>query len=176
MKIGVRTILRIASSGLVVLVVLAQFVRPAKTNPIVQADRSMQAHVKIPDDVAALLKRACADCHSDETVWPWYSNIAPVSWFVIDHVNHGRKHLNFSEWQNEAQSIPTRTLDHRLEEILKEVKSGGMPLSSYTLLHPEARLTDQERDRICNWASEERRRIVRRLKKAGRLTLIESLC
>ena len=159
MKIIVRRVLRLAVGVLVVLIVVAQFVKPARTNPVVQSDRIMSAHVQIPDDVAALLKRACADCHSNETVWPWYSNVAPVSWFVIDHVNHGRKHLNFSEWQKDAQAVSTRTTSNRLDEIVREVKSGGMPLSSYIWLHPEARLTAQERDRICRWAAEERDRV-----------------
>ena len=114
------------------LFVVAQFSRPARTNPTVDQSRDLNAHTTVSPQVAAILDRSCGDCHSNKTRWPWYSNVAPVSWFVIDHVDHGRSHLNFSEWgrlnQREAQDM--------LTQICKEVKSGNMPLSSYTPLHP----------------------------------------
>ena len=159
MSVRPRRFLRFALSWLIVGAVALQFIRPAKTNPASQPDRSIQAHTRTPSDVASILKRACADCHSNETTWPWYSNVAPVSWFVIDHVNHGRKHLNLSEWSPESQSSVSAQ-DHHLAEIYEEVKSNRMPLSSYTLMHPEARLTREERERLCNWVVDERRRIV----------------
>ena len=159
MRIRLKSVLRFTLSGLIVLMVTLQFVRPAKTNPVVEPNRAIQAHTRMPPDVAAIMKRACADCHSNETTWPWYSNVAPVSWFVIDHVNHGRKHLNLSEWSPEDQAFSTRTQDHRLAEILEEVKTNRMPLKSYTLMHPEARLSNEEKAEICNWVVAERHRL-----------------
>jgi len=90
-------------------------------------------------ETRALAKRACFDCHSNETTWPWYSYVAPVSWFVVGHVDEGRAAVNYSEW------------DHPSEHASKagrEVKTGGMPLTSYLLLHGEARLSDAERDQL----------------------------
>jgi hypothetical protein len=83
-----------------------------------------------------IAKRACFDCHSNETVWPWYSNIAPISWLVTHDVEGGREHLNFSEWNRSNQASPA--------EIQRQVESRKMPPTTYLLEHPEARLTDQE--------------------------------
>jgi len=106
-------------------------------------------------EVAAVLKRGCGDCHSNETIWPWYSEVAPISWFVIDHVNHGRRHLNFSDWTR----YDRQEADEQLGDIARTVRAGAMPLSSYTLLHPEARLTQGERNVIIDWAQAERTRL-----------------
>ena len=84
----------------------------------------------------ALAKRACFDCHSNETTWPWYSHVAPISWFLQSHVEEGRQRLNFSEW-NKPYRAATKAS--------REVKNGGMPLSSYLLMHSEARLGDAEK-------------------------------
>ncbi|MGE5400207.1 MAG: heme-binding domain-containing protein [Ignavibacteriales bacterium] len=81
-------------------------------------------------------KRACFDCHSNQTKWPGYSYIAPVSWFVTDHVHEGKRKLNFSEWKYTPK---------KAKRIISEIKRGEMPLKSYLLLHPEARLTDTEK-------------------------------
>src|SRR5215216_3654983 len=94
-------LLRVIKWGVIVVVclfVMAQFKRPAKTNPVSDPSAALEAHVQIDPKVGAILKRSCYDCHSNNTRWPWYSNVAPVSWFVIDHVNEGRRDLNFSEW------------------------------------------------------------------------------
>lgn len=83
-----------------------------------------------------LARRACFNCHSNETEWPWYSRLAPISWRVVDHVMEGREHLNFSEWD--------KTQRHA-DEAAHEVEEGAMPLRDYLLLHPEARLSDAEK-------------------------------
>src|SRR5687767_12229671 len=92
-----RTV-KIGLTALAVLVLAIQFVRPARTNPATDPAATLHAQTAVPPDVAAILERSCRDCHSNGTRWPWYSNVAPVSWWVIDHVNHGRSHFNFSEW------------------------------------------------------------------------------
>jgi hypothetical protein len=154
-SIVISKIARTACVALALLFLGSQIVRPAKTNPAVDQSRTLQSHAQMSPEVAAVLKRGCGDCHSNETVWPWYSDVAPVSWFVIDHVNHGRRHLNFSDWTR----YDRREADDLLGDITKTVRAGGMPLSSYTLLHPEARLTQAERNMIIDWAQAERTRL-----------------
>ena len=134
---------------LVALFLIAQFVQPKRTNPSVVPSRSLQAHVPVPQNVSAILNKACADCHSSQTVWPWYSHVAPVSWVVVDDVKTGRSHINFQDW--EAQKSPKEAAEH-LSLICKEVREKGMPLLSYRLLHKESRLSSQEIDTICAWS------------------------
>ena len=90
--------LRGALLGFCGLVAGIQLIRPARTNPPVDQSHTLEAVVFVPPKIESILQRACDDCHSDLTRWPWYSNVAPVSWFVIDHVDSGRLHVNFSEW------------------------------------------------------------------------------
>ncbi|HYJ86026.1 MAG TPA: heme-binding domain-containing protein [Pyrinomonadaceae bacterium] len=137
------------------LFVAAQFTSPARTNP--EADRSLalESHLQVNPQVGAIIDRSCADCHSNKTQWPWYSKVVPVSWLVIDHVNHGRSHLNFSEWGR----YDRREAGQMLGQICKEVKSGAMPLSSYTPLHPESKLSAEDVKLLCDWTNAERQRI-----------------
>jgi hypothetical protein len=135
--------------ALVVVFLLAQFVQPRRTNPPVVPSRSLEAHVQVPRDVLPILKRSCGDCHSSETVWPWYSHIAPVSWFVVDDVNEGRSHINFQDW--EAQENPKEATEH-LALICKEVQDKGMPPLSYRLMHRGSRLSEKDVDAICFWS------------------------
>ena len=135
--------------ALAAVFLLAQFVQPKRTNPPVVASRSLEAHVQVPQDVAPILKRACGDCHSNETVWPWYSHVAPVSWLVTDDVNEGRSHINLQDW--EAQENPKEASEH-LTLICKEVREKGMPPFSYRLMHSESRLSAQDMDTICSWS------------------------
>lgn len=94
-------------------------------------------------EVRDLVVTACYDCHSNETVWPWYSNIAPFSWSITEHVREGREHLNFSEWDQDDAT------EHAYEAG-EEVEEGKMPLTSYTLLHGDSRLSDEERELLVN--------------------------
>lgn len=144
----------IATAGLVLLVA-AQFVRPARTNPMSDESGAIHSHVEMDPAVSDVLRRACYDCHSNATDWPWYSEVAPASWFLVSHVNDGRRHLSFSEWAGYDRKKAAR----KMHEIDEEVSSKAMPLSSYTLLHPEARLSDQERALISDWAKAESQRL-----------------
>jgi hypothetical protein len=105
--------------------------------------------VDAPPEVKALLRRACRNCHSGATEWPWYSRVAPVSWLVAHDVHEGREHLDFSTL---SAAKPKRKAK-LFGEIAEEVEEGGMPLRSYRWLHPEARLTDAERKTIVDWAN-----------------------
>lgn len=141
----------------IVLVVFLglQFVRPARTNPAVDQSQTVHARLQVNPQVASILDRSCQDCHSNSTRWPWYSNVAPVSWFVIDHVNHGRTHLNFSEWGR----LDGRQATKKLEEICEEVQDGAMPLESYTKIHWGAKLSPDDVTTLCQWSDTERARI-----------------
>lgn len=139
----------------VCLFVLAQFKRPARTNPAADPSLAIEAHLQLDPKVAAVLDRSCNDCHSNKTRWPWYSNVAPVSWFVIDHVDHGRSHLNLSEWGKYTREEQRTALG----QFCELVKEGWMPLSSYTPLHPGSKLTDADKKLICEWSSAETARL-----------------
>ena len=130
--------------GLVVAVILVgmQLVPDERTKPPVRID------VDAPDEVETILRKACYDCHSNETRWPWYSRVAPISWWIADHVEHGRGDLNFSEWP----ALDFYAQELALEDIEQQITKGEMPLRSYTVLHPEARLTEDEREAILRWA------------------------
>src|SRR5687768_3196068 len=113
----VRKVLKWLAVVVVVVFLGLQFVRPARTNPSVDQTQTINAHLKITPPVAAILDRSCHDCHSNSTRWPWYSNVVPASWFLVDHVNEGRQHLNFSEWGK----LDKRQADKKLEEMCEEV-------------------------------------------------------
>lgn len=136
----------------VCLFAIAQVVRPAKTNPPVEPSMALESRVEVEPQVEKILDRSCADCHSNKTRWPWYSDVAPVSWFVIDHVNDGRNHLNFSEW-GRYDAFEQRDL---LRETCLMVKTGAMPLSSYTPMHAGSKLTPDEVGLICQWTNKVR--------------------
>ena len=137
------------------LLAIAQFIRPAKTNPPIDPALALEAHMQPDAKLTALLERSCNDCHSNKTRWPWYTNVAPVSWFVIDHVNHGRSHMNFSEWGSYDRQRKSQLLNQSCDEV----KGGAMPLSSYTPLHPGSKPTPQDLSVICEWASREVQRL-----------------
>jgi len=108
-----------------------QFIPVDRTNPPVETE-----FVAGPE-AAAVLRRCCYDCHSNETVWPWYSRVAPVSWFVSDHINEGRLELNFSTWNRYADADRLK----KLTKVRKQVEKGKMPLKSYLLIHRHAQLS-----------------------------------
>lgn len=132
---------------LFVLFLAIQFVPAKKSNPVVINE------INLPSNVKTIIKRSCYDCHSNETVWPWYSNIAPVSWLVVKDVNEGREHLNFSEWNK----IDSRKQDEILEEIWEEISQDKMPMGIYTLMHSDARLSDNDKQIIKNWIHNNKR-------------------
>ena len=133
--------------GLLGLIVIIQFIRIDKTNPEINSDLDFIAISNPPEEVRGILKTSCYDCHSHETVYPWYSNVAPVSWWIKDHINDGRGHLNFSIWGEYEE----KRIDHKLEEIVDEVKATEMPLKSYLIAHSESRLSDQQRENLVVW-------------------------
>ena len=137
---GLLAVLAVAFIGL-------QFVRPATTNPPVDPAQTLQAHARLNDEVETIFNRACHDCHSNETDWPWYSQIAPVSWLLVDDVRIGRRQLNLSEWGR----YNARQAEHKLDEICAVVQAGAMPPRSYSLIHPRAKLSAADVQTICAW-------------------------
>jgi hypothetical protein len=100
--------------------------------------------------ITSILKTACYDCHSNNTQFPWYNTISPVQWWLADHINHGKKHLNFSAWG----TYSNEKANHKLEECFEELEKENMPLNSYTWTHSEARLSETQRSSLINWFSE----------------------
>jgi hypothetical protein len=127
---------------------------PKRTNPAVVPAHTLQNSTSIPPDVHKLLHRACMNCHSNETKWPWYSHIPPLSWGMAHDVEKARKTLNFSEWSTGPGKRPAVAMGY-LAAICADVTSRRMPLSKYVLLHPEARLSAQDREAICAWTTTE---------------------
>jgi len=147
MMMWVRRIARLTVAAMLFVVLAIQLVRPARTNPPTDPSAVLSARVEVPAGVKALLDRSCRDCHSNDTRWPWYSNVAPVSWWVIDHVNHGRSHFNFSEWAK-YNSEEQREL---LKQSCELARKGAMPLPSYLRMHAAA-LTAEDIQALCKWA------------------------
>ncbi len=147
--------LKRALVALATLFVVAQVIRPSMTNPPVDESRTLQAKAQISPEVYAILERSCNDCHSNKTEWPWYSQVAPVSWYLSNHVSDGRRQLNISDWAG----YDTRRATRKLDEMCDQVKSGEMPIKSYLLIHPRAKLSDADRQAICNWTEQERARL-----------------
>ena len=133
---------------LAVLAVVLQFLQPKRTNPPIEESKTLAAHVNIPPQVEAILHRSCYDCHSNRTVWPWYGHVAPFSWVVVDDVNRGRHHVNFSNW--EAQVSPKEASDH-LRLICKETRDRMMPPLTYLLIHRKSRLSSKDIHTLCSW-------------------------
>jgi len=143
--------------SLVVLFLVIQFVRPARTNPAVDESQTIFARSQMTPQVAAIFNRSCADCHSNKTVWPWYTNVAPVSWFIVNHVNEARPLLNFSEWGKLDRDRQSK----KLQQMCDEVTDGGMPLSTYTPLHPGSKPTPADVKALCDWTDAERARLAK---------------
>ncbi|MGB5917914.1 MULTISPECIES: heme-binding domain-containing protein [unclassified Arcobacter] len=125
-----------------VVLLLMQAIQIDKTNPVI--DKSLE--IQTPKEVKVLLKNACYDCHSSETIWPWYSSIAPGSWIIEGHVVDGRKALDFSKWANYTKEEKEK----KLKEIYRTAYA-AMPLASYTWIHKEANLTKEQRELIREW-------------------------
>jgi hypothetical protein len=102
-------------------------------------------------EAGKVLAQACGNCHSNHTEWPWYSHVAPLSWWIQSHVREGREELNFSRWT----SYSARQRRAKLDSICGVISTGRMPPLSYTMLHPEARLTAKEKKSVCVWAAME---------------------
>jgi len=136
--------------GLLVGLVAIQFIRPARNLSTELGPQDISVKHPVPAPVQGLLQRACYDCHSNNTHYPWYAEVQPVSWWLTRHVDDGKRHLDFSAF---GTYTPKRA-GKKIEQIADEVEHREMPLKSYTWMHPEARLTAAEIKLIVDWAND----------------------
>ena len=129
--------------------VIIQFIHPKKNKSEGPQPNNIANTFNMPADVKSILAKACYDCHSNNTRYPWYSKIQPVDWWLDSHIRNGKKGLNFDDYT----SRNLRFQYHKMEDVIEQVKEGGMPLNSYLWIHKDARLTDEEKNKIINWAN-----------------------
>lgn len=134
--------------GLVAAIGLIQFIHPERNSDAAITANHISNIAPPPADVQLILAKACNDCHSNNTVYPWYSKLQPVDWWLTNHINDGKRHLNFSEFG----SYPLRRQYKKLLETAEEIEEGEMPLSSYTWIHKDAVLTPSEKEAVIKWA------------------------
>lgn len=142
-----KKILKFGVLVLILAFIVIQFFRPDRISINEVTSDDITKKMQVPDNVHSIFKRSCYDCHSNHTKWPWYSNVAPVSWLVADDVRKARKKMNFSEWGKMSMGKQEKNLTSICDEISEE----EMPLPNYLILHGDAKLTQQDKDAICNW-------------------------
>ena len=147
-----KKILKIIVVVFIVVFIALQFVRPDRTTPPIIAAETIEATTQIPENVALILTRSCNDCHTNQTVYPWYSNISPFSWLLAGHIEEGRGKLNFSIW-NTYQATKKR---RKLSQICEQVMNGEMPHHQYLWLHRDAQLSAADKKLLCDWADAEK--------------------
>jgi hypothetical protein len=132
--------------GLLIVLVAIQFIKPAR-NLSGNTDKDISTIYPMSDSVKQIVTKACADCHSNKTVYPWYASIQPLAFWLDHHVDEGKHEINF----NEFASYRIGKQNHKLKEVIEQVKEGEMPLSSYSLIHKDAVLTAAEKETLINW-------------------------
>lgn len=142
MRVRVGTVLSVAA----IAFLAAQFYQPARTNPPSDPAASFEAVVKPPASAASVIARSCRDCHSNQTGWPWYSRVSPVSWLVASDVKEGRARLNFSQWNLYGPEMSKL----RIRAICDAAAKGDMPPKYYTPMHPQARLKEPDVAALCS--------------------------
>lgn len=133
---------------LLIALIAIQFFHPAKNKLAGSQPNYIGNAFAIPADVKAILAKACNDCHSNNTEYPWYSRLQPMDWWLDDHIKEGKRELNLDDYTQRS----LRYQYHKLEEIAEQVKKKEMPLDSYTWMHKDAKLTEAERKTIIGWA------------------------
>ena len=135
---------------------LIQIAPMKQANPAVNFECTMEASLAVPASVERMLNAACKDCHSNETRWPWYAKIPPVSWIVTDEVAGARRALNFSEWPTQGSTKPVAAI-RRLTASCAQVEGKHMPPAVYGRMHPAARLQPEQVEELCDWAGDQAR-------------------
>ena len=133
---------------MLIILIVIQFIRPQKNIHPGPQPSDISTLYPVPADVDSLLVVACKDCHSNNTRYPWYNNIQPVAWFLDNHVKDGKQSFNL----NEFATYPVARQYDKIEEIKKQLDKGEMPLSSYTLIHKDAKLTDAQKEKVIGWS------------------------
>jgi len=132
---------------LLVVFVIMQFFRIDKNNPPTDVAQDFITLEKPPQAIATMVKNTCYDCHSNQTKYPWYTDIAPFSWWIKGHIDEGREHLNYSEWG----TYKAKKKSHKFEEMAELVEGTEMPLITYVIMHSEAKMSDEERKAMVDW-------------------------
>ena len=145
----VKRTIKISLIVLLIALVVIQFIHPAKNIGPVGSPIDIAVLYPMPDSVQRIMEKACNDCHSNNTRYPWYNNLQPVAWWLNHHVEEGKKELNFSEFGKRTLVKQAK----KLKKLAKEVQTGGMPLDSYTWIHKDAILTEQEKNILIDWAT-----------------------
>ena len=133
--------------ALLAVFIAIQFVRPARNISYTVQTADMITHFNIPDKVAGVLKTSCYDCHSNNTNYPWYANVQPIGWFLANHIKEGKEDLNLNEFTTYSKRMQLS----KLKSIQNSIKDASMPLSSYTLLNNDAKLSEKGRASIIQW-------------------------
>jgi hypothetical protein len=134
---------------LLAALVVIQFIHPKPNKSKGDQPNYIGKAFPVADDVKAILSKACNDCHSNNTRYPWYSNIQPVDWWMNKHIVKGKKGMNLDEYTNRR----LRYQYHKMEDLVEQVKEGKMPLNSYTWIHKDAILSLEEKNSLINWAN-----------------------
>lgn len=133
---------------IVAILIIGQFFQPALNNGSASGPQDITQAMNVPADVQQILEKSCYDCHSNHTIYPWFDKIFPVNWWVKNHIDEGKKQLNFTVFN----TYTDRKKNKKLEEVGEQVEKGEMPLSSYAFLHPETKLTDAQRKVLIDWS------------------------
>jgi len=141
--------LKKVTTVLLILFAIAQFFNPQENEYTSIPESDFVLSEKPPQQIASIIKESCYDCHSNNTNYPWYDRITPINFWVKEHIKGAKEELNFSEWKHYSAKKKT----HKLDEFIEVLKNNEMPLSSYTLMHSEAKLTDNETKTLINWAT-----------------------
>lgn len=149
------SLIKIGAGFIVLFLIVIQFFDTDKNISATPSENAIEKHYQVSSHVQGLLKTSCYDCHSNNTAYPWYSNIQPVKWWLADHVNSGKRHLNFDEFNTYTKERKLKKLD----EIAETVKEGEMPLSSYTIIHHNAKLSSTDKSEIEKWVVQVKKEI-----------------
>ena len=140
---------------LIILIVVAQFFQPSQNKGAAAGPQDIAHLVQVPDNVMAVLKKSCYDCHSDSTIYPWYSYITPVNWWLDFHVTEGKLELNFTRFA----SYSSKKMHEKLEETAEVIEKDIMPLNSYLWIHKDAKMSDEQKKLVIDWARNAQREL-----------------
>ncbi|AZA77117.1 cytochrome C [Chryseobacterium joostei] len=149
------SLMKIGTGFIVLFLIVIQFFDTDKNIATVPSENAIEKHYVVPGHVQGLLKTSCYDCHSNTTSYPWYNNIQPVKWWLADHVNSGKRHFNFDEFNSYSKEKKLKKLD----EVAETIREGEMPLTSYTVVHQNAKLSDIQKSEIEQWVKEVKKQI-----------------
>lgn len=141
--------------GIIAVLVIMQFIRPSRNEAAGPFEKDIAKQFPMNKEVETALQKSCYDCNSNQTQYPWYSMIQPLGWWLQHHVDEGKEHLNFHEFL----SYSPKKQDHKLEEIEEAVRDGWMPLDSYSWIHKDAVLNENEKAAIMTWVKESRQKV-----------------